>query len=297
MISSLYRIKREVLYGELAGMFERLRGIRYAVIKGEALSNQIYGVHDKRVSNDLDLLVSRSDVRLIEEQLNSHGFSSKQSNMGSNRQDRIMCMSYSHQIPSFYKEKYGFRLNVDINYDVFWGEYDGPRFSIADFLSDTVETNIYGVTVKTLSLEKAFVQLVLHHYKEMNSLFILSQRNSIQAKMFSDIVGLLLNNSEVLTCGCVMDLCEQYPIGEYVYYMLYYCDVVFHDKRLVNYIERLESYRNDSIMDHFGLSKNERRLWNVPFNLRLDNKNLPQIVRSQLLESDFEKISMNKKIF
>ena len=85
------------------------------------------------------------------------------------RQNRILCMAYSHQIPSYHKYIMGFHLNVDVNYDIFWGEYEGQRCSIEDFLSDTVDMEIYGVTVKTLPVKKAFVQLILHHYKEMNS--------------------------------------------------------------------------------------------------------------------------------
>lgn len=80
----------------------------------------------------------------------------------------VLCITYSHQIPSYHKEVTGFHLNVDINYDIFWGEYEGQRTSIGDFFTDTVEMNIYGISVKTLSVEKAFIQLILHHYKEMN---------------------------------------------------------------------------------------------------------------------------------
>ena len=298
MISSLYKIEREVLYNEMARVFELLQTTRYAVVKGEVLSQQIYGVLDKRRSSDIDIIIEKNNVKLIEEHLRHLGFNQRGSvEKIDSRRNRILCMSYSHQIPSYYKEKYGFYLNVDVNYDIFWGEYEGQRYPMDDFLNDTVSMKVYGVTVKTLPIEKAFVQLILHHYKEMNSLFHLSQHNTIETDMFSDVIGLLLNNSRVLTCECVSELCEQYSIGAYMYYMLYYTNLVFHNRKLVEYIERIEMYRNESIMDSFGLSERERKNWLLSFDRRLDNKELPIHVQSQLLDSDRDKIIMNRDIF
>lgn len=298
MISSLYKIEREVLYNEMARVFDLLQTTRYAIVKGEVLSQQIYGVPDKRRSSDIDIIIEKNNVKLIEGYLRDLGFNQKGSDEKiESRRNRILCMSYSHQIPSYYKEKYGFYLNVDVNYDIFWGEYEGQRLPMDEFLDDTVSMKVYDVTVKTLPIKKAFIQLILHHYKEMNSLFHLSQHNTIETDMFSDVIGLLLNNNSVLTCECVSELCERYSIGAYVYYMLYYTNLVFHDRRLVEYIERIEMYRKESIMDSFGLSEDERKKWLIPFDKRLDNRELPIHVQSQLLDSDRDKIILNKDIF
>ena len=298
MISSLYKIEREVLYNEMARVFDLLQTTRYAIVKGEVLSQQIYGVPDKRRSSDSDIIIEKNNVKLIEGYLRDLGFNQKGSDEKiESRRNRILCMSYSHQIPSYYKEKYGFYLNVDVNYDIFWGEYEGQRLPMDEFLDDTVSMKVYDVTVKTLPIKKAFIQLILHHYKEMNSLFHLSQHNTIETDMFSDVIGLLLNNNSVLTCECVSELCERYSIGAYVYYMLYYTNLVFHDRRLVEYIERIEMYRKESIMDSFGLSEDERKKWLIPFDKRLDNRELPIHVQSQLLDSDRDKIILNKDIF
>ena len=86
-------------------------------------------------------------------------------------------MAYSHQILSYHSDVMGFHLNVDVNYDIFGDEYEGKRCSIEKFLNGTAEMEIHGAAVKPLPIEKAFVQLILHHYKEMNSLYLLSQHN------------------------------------------------------------------------------------------------------------------------
>ncbi len=79
------------------------------------------------------------------------------------------------------------RIEIDLNFDIFWDEYEGKRIDIDEFLSDTIEMEIYGVKVKTFPPIKALIQLVLHHYKDMNSLFLLATRKSIRYDMFKDI--------------------------------------------------------------------------------------------------------------
>ncbi|HJF40377.1 MAG TPA: hypothetical protein K8V91_05580, partial [[Clostridium] spiroforme] len=46
--------------------------------------------------------------------------------------------------------------------------------------------DIHENMIKTLSPLKAMVQLILHHYKEMNSLFYLSGGNSINRQNFKN---------------------------------------------------------------------------------------------------------------
>ena len=180
MIDELYLFGRNLFYKELRPLFEKLATIKYAVVKGEVLSQQIYGKPNKRKSNDIDILVDKKNVKIVEDELKKLGFKqSSQDDSIEARNNRVLCMTCSHQIPSYHKEKFGFHFNVDINFDIFWGEYEGERCSIEDFLIDTLEMNVYEVSIKTLPPEKAFVQMILHHYREMNSIYQLSFYNCI----------------------------------------------------------------------------------------------------------------------
>ena len=146
MEDKLYRLERKLLYKELQPLFEVLSSVRYAVVKGEVLSQQIYGVPDRRRSSDIDILIDKKNVKFLEEQLQKLGFEQKlPEDSAKARRNRVLCMAYSHQTPSYHKEKFGFHFNVDVNYDIFWGEYEGQRCSIDEFLSDTVDMEIYGV--------------------------------------------------------------------------------------------------------------------------------------------------------
>lgn len=294
---SFYRIQRKILYKELEPLFIALSSINYAVVKGEVLSQQIYGSTDKRRPSDIDILVDKNDVKKIENELFKLGFNQKDLDDNKKRHIRVLCMTYSHQIPSFYKEKLGFGLSVDINFDIFWGEYEGKRCSIKEFLSDTVETNIYNVAVKSLPVEKAFVQLILHHYKEMNSLYHLTHYNCIRTNMFKDIYIMLLFNMKAITVKRVIELCETYSIGSIVYYMVYYTYLVFNDTFLLRYLEKLECYKDVTLIKSYGLSSRERKNWKVSFNERLDNDQLCSVVIDELSASDLIKMEINHAIF
>lgn len=298
MVDNLYTIERKILYKELKPLFEALSFVNYAVIKGEVLSQQIYGVPNKRRSSDIDILIDKSNVRFLESELQKLGFEQQLPEAHDiARQNRVLCMAYSHQIPSYHKVVMGFHLNVDVNHDIFWGEYEGKRCYIEEFLNNTVDMEIYGVTVKTLPIEKAFVQLILHHYKEMNSLYHLSQHNTIRTDMFRDIYDMLKNNDECLSSGSIRRAGELYLIEEYIYYMIYYTKEVFNDSILHRCLNELQIYRNCELLDCYGLSANERKRWRVSFCDRLDNEGIYNNINEDLTPLDLKKINDNKSIF
>lgn len=295
---NLYIIERKMLYKELKPLFEAMSSINYAVVKGEVLSQQIYGVLDKRRSSDIDILIDKKNVRFLEIELQKLGFKQQLlEDVNESRRNRVLCMAYSHQIPSYHKDIMGFHLNVDVNYDIFWGEYEGKRYPIEEFLNDTVDMEIYGVTVKTLPVEKAFVQLILHHYKEMNSLYHLSQHNCIRTEMFKDIYDMLLNKCHLLTVDRTKQLCEKYSIGNYAYYMLYYAYQVFEDIALYKYLKPFEYYMDFNLINGYGLSSQERKVWKISFEQRLDKNEVWSYIRDDLTEADMQKVILNNSIF
>lgn len=127
------------LYKELEPLFAVLSSVRYAVVKGAVLPQQIYGVPDRSPSSDINILIDKKNVKILEEQLHKLGFERKLPEDNAEiRRNRVLCPDYSHQIPSYHEDKLGFYLNVDVNYDIFWSEYEGKRCSIDEFLNDTV---------------------------------------------------------------------------------------------------------------------------------------------------------------
>lgn len=297
-MNNIMTYKSMLTYKEIEPVLRNLSMVRYSIIKGETISIAAYNVVGKRTSSDVDILVSRKNLRLFETELLKHGFEKQQSDSSTEQRiNRALMLSGSHQTSPFYKKKSAFKLCIDLNFDIFWGEYTGKRVDIDDFLSDTIDIDIYGLKVKVLPPLKAMVQLILHHYKDMNSIFLLATRKSIKYNMFRDVFYLLKNNIDEISIEKLYAISVEYEVIPYVYYVLYYTGLIYQDVTLQKYIEAFKTQEGESLLNCYGLNDSERREWRYDFNTRLESQNLYDLIKDDLTDKDRKKISINKKVF
>lgn len=188
-------------------------------------------------------------------------------------------------------------IQIDLNFDIFWGEYEGKRVDIEDFLSDTVEIEIYGVKVKTLTPIKTMIQLILHHYKDMNSIYLLATRKSIKYDMFKDVYYLLKNNLDAIPLDKLYAMSVEYEIIPFVFYVFYYTGQVFDDEVLKRYTEAFRVPEGEALLNCYGLCTKERKEWKFDFKTRLESENLYELIKDDLTDKDREKIAVNKRVF
>lgn len=281
-------------YKCLAPVFCDIADCNYAVIKGEPLSVYAYKNVGERVSSDIDILISRDNIKKLEEILKYHGFKTRLMS----REDKIIMLSGSHQTAPWIKT-YGssFKINLDVNFDIFWGEYTGNRLNMDEFLSDTIAMEIYGCNVKTLPCIKTMVQIILHHYKEMNSIYHLATHNCINYKMFKDVYYLWKNNQQEITPEKLYKICDEYKIIPYVFYILYYTNQIYNDFELDKFVEAFKCSEGVFLLDYYGLNDWERKFWRVDFKKRLITDNLWELIKEDLTENDIKKLERNRRIF
>lgn len=285
---------RQRHYNNCLELFDELCEYNYAIVKGEPLSKLAFNCLNERCSGDIDILISKKQINYIEKLLSKHDFYSNRNTHG----DKVMMLIGSHQVASWYKNSSPCgQVIIDLNFDIFWGEYEGKRVDIEKFLSDTIEMEIYGVKVKTLPPLKAMIQLVLHHYKDMNSLFLLATRKSIRYDMFKDVYYLLKNNLDAIPLDKLYAMSAEYEIIPYVFYILYYTGQLFDDDILKQYIEAFRTPEGEALLNCYGLCEKERREWKCDFKTRLDSDNLYDLIKEDLTERDKEKIAINKRVF
>lgn len=285
---------RQRHYNNCLELFDELCEYNYAIVKGEPLSKLAFNCLNERRSSDIDILIPQKYINNIEKLLLKHDFYSNRNTHG----DKVMMLICSHQVASWYKSSSPCgQVIIDLNFDIFWGEYEGKRIDIEEFLADTMEMEIYGVKVKTLPPIKAMIQLVLHHYKDMNSLFLLATRKSIRYDMFKDVYYLLKNNLDAISLDKLYALSAEYEIIPYVFYVLYYTGQIFDDDVLKQYIEAFRTPEGDALLNCYGLCEKERREWKCDFKTRLDSDHLYELIKDDLTERDKEKIAINKRIF
>ena len=281
-------------YSALKEMEEELNSIDYVIIKGEPLSMLAYGSLGCRTSHDIDILIDRKNVSILNQILNRHGF--YQLNRDLSRLERIYA-NQAHQTFSYIKKVSNNIVVIDVNVDIFWGEYEGKRIDISEFLSDKKEMNIFGFKAKVLNPMKTLVALVLHHYKELNSLHQLSgAEHPYKAQLFNDIYYLIINNTCISPKEFIY-ICSVYEIIPYAYFVLYYTNKFINNNMLDEYVDLFETVEGIELLECYGLTKQEKKKWTISFEERMQATNLYQIILNDLSKKDIHKVQLQKKIF
>jgi len=280
-------------------VFEKLSDIPYAVIKGAVLSQAAYGDISYRSSGDIDILTSRSNVQYVKEVLKNEGFI--QGKVIDNtivpytRSEILYHTALSHQAAPFIKEtksQFCPFINVDVNLDIMWGEIS-TKTDMDYVLQNSETTNICGIQVKKLSPVMEFISLCLHHYKDMNSIYLLSM-GSLKLSLLCDIYFYIKNNA--LSLMDLTETCKELNVAEYVYYCIYYSKEIFGDSALNAYLSALESEKAESILNTFGLKDDEIKEWNISFEERLFGENFLGTFYNLVGKKDLEKIKINASI-
>ena len=279
-------------------IFKELSCIPYAIIKGAALSEKIYGKPYYRSSGDIDLLVSPNHIDHVTKILKQNGFIQGRVNNDRiekyTREELLYHKLYTHQLASFEK-KTDFLLcpfvNIDVNFDVLWGEAD-LKIDMEEYLLHTEKRIVFGVEVFGLSPVYEFIALCLHHYKDMNSIYLLAERGLCLNEFF-DIYYYLINVKPDL--DELSEITEYYHVKEYVYYCIFYTNEILRSPWLEEYLVKLETPKGISILECYGLNDAERNKWDIPFCERLFDKDFKDRFLKRLGETELQKIETNRQ--
>lgn len=287
--------KHQIWYDELLPNFIKdLADFPYAFIKGDVLSKLAYGDVGYRDNHDVDILVPKGMREDLKKILHANGFIEDVRDENGNfreltRAEKIVLLN-SHQDIDYIKYVGDNFVNIDVNYDLFWGEYTGKQIDIRnDFLSDTHYENIFGQKVKALSKVKSFIQLCLHHYREMNAIYLFKLDNPFRITMFRDVYYLLKTFSEEETSE-LCSLIDKYEIKEYIYYVTYLTAQVYQDDKLREFLNRCATEKGKYLLDYYGLTELERKKWHISLEERMASADLYSEVEPYITQKDKDKV-------
>lgn len=276
----------------VASLLEQHFYCPYVIIKGEVLSVQAYGKPGRRHLGDVDVLVQKENIGKLTALLIENGF---ETNVLT-REQEIITKAFSHQVTPYRKLVSGIAVNIDINYDFFWGEWDKAEPSIGDILSRRQYLTLYDQFVPVLTIEDAFIQLCLHHYKDMNSLFHLAYVNPITSEKFQDIYYFWLNNRNCLSVEYISNWSKKYQIGLYIDYILSQTAYIMKDKSIAEWGKKFYQGYN-YLLNYYGLDSKRRKKWDIPLDVRINNPTLPEYIRKSLSPEELEKLKKEHAIF
>ena len=234
--------------------------ISYAAMKGPILSESAYGDPYLRQSGDLDVLIAPKDISAFNKRMKNAGFVQgkikNQTIQPVSREERIFHSVYSHQVVPFIKKTrntISAFVNMDVNTNIYWGE-SGCSLNMDLLLSHRVPIEIDGVTIYKLEPISEFITLCLHHYKDMNSLYLLSQ-GSLKLRLFVDIYCYILRQREALPMIQLRQTAEEWGALPYIYYCLFQTAGLFPDKVVIDYRDAMQNEKGKNLLNMYGLTQ------------------------------------------
>lgn len=163
---------------------------------------------------------------------------------------------------------------------------------MVEFVSHTEPIELYGVKLYRLHPVWEFISLCTHHYKDMNSIYLLCDRGLSLAE-YCDIYFYLVNASP--DAGELADVAKRYRLSEYIYYCIYYANEIFDDERLIEYLDKLYSERACELLNSYGLDDSERCEWEISFYERLFDVRFMERFVQTLSNEQMRKVRINRE--
>lgn len=288
----------KVIYKECEPVFAELKDIPYAVIKGAVLSEQIYGSPALRKSGDIDLLIVPENLEKVKDVLKKHGFIQgrviEDRIIPYTRVEQIYQKTYTHQAAAFVKATDNRMcpfVNVDVNLDIFWGE-SKVRADMREFLSHTEKTQVCGVEVNKLTPVYECISLCMHHYKDLNSLYLLAD-GVISLSLFCDIDGYFTRVQP--KAKEFSEICGRLGVVEYIAFCLWHTNNVFPSETLKKYLDMFVNEKINDVIKRIGLCDEEYKILDGGISGWIFNEAFKEKFNSLLTEKDRAKIELNRK--
>ena len=125
----------------------------------------------------------------------------------------------------------------------------------------------------------------------MNSIYMLA-RKQLQLAYFCDIYFFYSSNE--ISISKLLSMCNTLGVAKYIYYCVYYTNMIFNDKQLLFLLKKLEPMHDPEIINTFGLTQNELKQWGIDFYERLFG-DLGFYLRNNLTQRDWYKIRQNSQ--
>lgn len=269
--------------------------ITYAVIKGAQVDKRAYKDLGLRPSGDLDVLIRKSDFTAVKNIFEEEGFvcgkfTSDKTIKKFTRERLLFFNLYGHQAPTFAKivedsnhQKH--YIEIDTNFSVTWQGDDNVFSNVEILLNETEDVTYHGIQYKALNPELFLLQLCLHNYRDMNSTHAIQQWDIGPRSLF-DIYSLVYHQNNYIDIDAFVAWVKKLDYVEQVCYMFYHCNQIFGQLLFMETCLDLLGFQDDDSVNTFGLIKNEKIHWAVPFEELFERENIISLIEPLLTAQD-----------
>ena len=285
-------------YAECEGIFKALCDVPYSVIKGAVLSDFIYPNPAYRISGDIDLLAAPVDAEKIKKILVENGYIQgyieDEHIVPYTRQELVYQKTYTHQLAAFVKKtgnpKCPF-VCIDVNFDIMWGE-GNLGVDIRSFLKHTFVYELYGMKLPRLEPVYEFISLCMHHYKDWNSLYLLSERG-VSLSLFLDIYYYIVKVSPNI--AVLKQVSDTLEVTDYITFCLYHTNQLLRSPKLEEYLKVFQPEKAQALLMRVGLAEDEYKYVDFERSDCIFDSDFAGKFAEILTENDRKKIEINRR--
>lgn len=172
-----------------------------------------------------------------------------------------------------------------------WGE-SGIHTDMNEFLEHTIPYEIYGVEVRKLEPVHEFISLCLHHYKDLNSLYLLA-KSGIKLSLFCDIYYYITK-----MLPDIMELkkiCDSFKVTDYITFCLYHTNRILKSDKLDEYLTVFKADVASYLLNRIGLTEDEYKYPDFGVSDYIFDWDFTTKYNELLTEKDRRKIETNRK--
>lgn len=244
----------------------------YAFLKGSVLNTTLYSVGD-RISNDTDIMIRADQIQKVTKVLNGLGYIQgkvvEDKIIPATKKELLFSRLNTYELVPFCREEDPKLLpvhEVDINFRL---DNTDINESAEYMLEDTVVLDNGVFPLRTLALEKFFIFLCVHHYREATMVFKIVEGNDLTLYKYMDIHFFLKKYCESVDWNMVKALCDKLGRINDVYATLVYTERLYPETVPENVLKLLEP-EDTSFVDSYRGRDNSDEVykWEMPFEKR-----------------------------
>ncbi len=264
--------------------------ISIAPVKGGYLIDNVYKNRKIRTTNDIDILIRRNDIRIIDEIMKSFGYK-----QGDYKRATNSILLPNTKKKMLYKTKmYNLLPYNKINYDI-------PNktvifdFSFAlDFTLDTKPVEeMLNMAIQTengleLLPEHFLVHMCCHHYREASNVAWILIGKDLNLIKFCDVREFILQKMDADSIAKSIRFCKKHSLEKAMYFTIYFTREIYNDGYEIDILKSLD-IQDESFLYQFGEKDyNELQTRKKDFFTSLFSNNQDEITQTPKYESLIE---------